>query len=134
MVPEDIAIVCDQIRVNARANGVPIPPHSVLKHLEMVLQSDNAYVVEKDGLLVGAMLWEYGELDNWLTVFYILDKYKLHRDVLIPMYTKVVDNTLLCKKPLRYKALHKGIHNLGPCNNGLMDVGAVKAKLLKLRK
>ena len=127
MTKDDIGVVHNYLIDTANKYGISLPQYSVLKHIGDLIGEDNAYIVQKDGLIVGAMIWEESSKDNWLTVFYILDGYKKNRDVIIPMYKKLGEKFL--GKRLRYKPLHKDIENIVPCKSGIIDMSRGKAVL-----
>lgn len=128
----DLGVVMNHIADQAAANGVVLPRKNILMNLEKILENAYAYVIEIDGKIVAATLWEESKVQPFLTVFYIVDEYKTNRKVITQMYRKVIEH--FGTRRLWYTPLHENISNIKYCNDGIVDLAQAQKDLDRLER
>lgn len=122
---EDIGIVTNYLQEEAETHVTQLPDNSVLSSLELVLGKDNGYVVMLGDLLIGFVLWEIRQSENWLTTLFVAPAYRTRKDVVIPLYKKFYK--ALKDNVIRYTPLHQQIDSIRFCHNGVIDRDGLKS-------
>ena len=131
---EDIAIICNYINDEAKANGVVTDPFAVSSKIEHLLRDKyvQAYKIEDDGVIIGFMVYEKHYHENILAHFYVHPKYRVYRSVMLPLHSKLVE--VAKGKRLYYKKLHDKVDAITHyANNGEIDLVALNSYVSRLK-
>lgn len=121
----DIAIICNYINDEAKANGVCIDPRYVSDNIENVIRTGGAWKIEDGNKIIGFMLWEITQKENRLSNFYIAPKYRVYKNVLVPMGLKLLE--VFDGKRLKYTKLHPKVDSITKfANNGYIEIEKIK--------
>ena len=124
---EDIAIICNYINDEAKANGVVTDPFVVSSNIEFLIRDgyNGAYKIEDDGVIIAFTIYEKQYHENILAHFYVEPKYRTYRSVMVPLVSKLVE--VFKDKRLYYKKLHSNVDAITHyANNGEIDLIALK--------
>ena len=131
---EDIAIICNYINDEAKANGVVTDPFAVSSKIEHLLRDRyaQAYKIEDDGVIIGFIVYEKHYHENILAHFYVHPKYRVYRSVMIPLALKLTQE--FSGKRLYYKKLHDKVDAITHyANNGEIDLLALSTYVSRLK-
>ena len=131
---EDIAVICNYINDEAKANGVVTDPFAVSSKIEHLLRDKfvGAYKIEEDDVIIGFMIYEKYYHENILAHFYVSPKYRFYRNVMIPLAKKLVSE--FAGKRLYYKKLHDKVDAITHyANNGEIDLVALNTYVSRLK-
>lgn len=132
---EDIAIVCNYINDEAKANGVVTDPFVVSSNIEFLIKDrDNgSYKIEDNGVIIAFMVYEKHRHENILAHFYVEPKYRTYRSVMVPLASKLVEE-FKCKR-LNYKKLHSKVDAITHyANNGEIDLIALEDFVNRIKR
>ena len=124
---EDIAIICNYINDEAKANGVVTDPFVVSSNIEFLIRDryNGAYKIEDDGVIVAFIIYERQYHENTLAHFYVDPRYRTYRSVMVPLASKLVEE-FKCKR-LNYKKLHNNVDAVTHyANDGEIDLIALE--------
>lgn len=130
MSKDDLGVIHNYLLDVASENGVAIPSTNILNNLKSIIEDDNAFICEIDNMVVGAIVWEDLKPIPYLTLFYILPKYRKNKKIITTMYKKVVDK--FDGKHLKYTPLYKEIQNNKLLKNGFVDIQKAKDILSRI--
>lgn len=131
---EDIAVVCNYINDEAKANGVVTDPFAVSSKIEHLLIDKyvEAYKIEDDGVIIAFMVYEKHYHENILAHFYVHPKYRVYRSVMLPLALKLTEE--FSGKRLYYKKLHDKVDAITHyANNGEIDLLALSTYVSRLK-
>lgn len=120
---EDIAIICNYINDEAKANGVVTDPFVVSSNIEFLIRDryNGAYKIEDDGVIIAFTIYEKQYHENILAHFYVEPRYRTYRSVMVPLTSKLVEE--FKGKRLNYKKLHTKVDAITHyANNGEIDL------------
>ena len=132
---EDIAIICNYINDEARANGVVTDPFVVSSNIEFLIRDryNGAYKIEDDGVIVAFIVYEKQYHENTLAHFYVEPKYRTYRSVMVPLVSKLVEE--FKDKRLYYKKLHNNVDAITHyANNGEIDLIALEEFVNRIKR
>lgn len=124
---EDIAIICNYINDEAKANGVVTDPFVVSSNIEFLIRDryNGAYKIEDDGVIIAFTIYEKQYHENILAHFYVEPRYRTYRSVMVPLASKLVEE--FKGKRLNYKKLHSKVDAITHyANNGEIDVAGLE--------
>lgn len=124
---EDIAIICNYINDEAKANGVVTDPFVVSSNIEFLIRDryNGAYKIEDDGVIVAFIIYERQYHENTLAHFYVDPRYRTYRSVMVPLASKLVEE--FKGKRLNYKKLHNNVDAVTHyANDGEIDLIALE--------
>lgn len=124
---EDIAIICNYINDEAKANGVVTDPFVVSSNIEFLIRDryNGAYKIEDDGVIVAFIIYERQYHENTLAHFYVDPRYRTYRSVMVPLVSKLVEE--FKGKRLNYKKLHNNVDAVTHyANDGEIDLIALE--------
>ena len=131
---EDIAIICNYINDEAKANGVVRDPFAVSSNIEFLIKDrDNgSYKIEDNGVIIAFMVYEKHRYENVLAHFYVAPKYRTYRSVMVPLHSKLVE--VFKDQRLYYKKLHDKVDSITHyANNGEIDLIALNTYVSRIK-
>ena len=132
---EDIAIICNYINDEAKANGVVTDPFAVSSNIEFLIKDrDNgSYKIEDNGVIIAFMIYEKHRYENVLAHFYVEPRYRTYRSVMVPLISKLVEE--FKGKRLNYKKLHSKVDAITHyANNGEIDLIALEEFVNRIKR
>ena len=132
---EDIAIICNYINDEAKANGVVTNPFAVSSNIEFLIKDrDNgAYKIEDDGVIVAFIIYEKQYHENTLAHFYVEPRYRTYRSVMVPLVSKTIE--AFKGQRLYYKKLHSKVDAITHyANNGEIDLIALEEFVNRIKR
>ena len=132
---EDIAIICNYINDEARNNGVITDPFAVSSNIEFLIKDRNngSYKIEDNGVIIAFIIYESLRHENILAHFYVEQKYRTYRSVMIPLHSKLVEE--FKGKRLNYKKLHSKVDAITHyANNGEIDLIALEEFVNRIKR
>ena len=132
---EDIAIICNYINDEAKANGVMTDPFAVSSNIEFLIKDrDNgSYKIEDNGVIIAFIIYESLRHENILAHFYVEPKYRTYRSVMVPLHSKLVE--VFKGKRLKYKKLHDKVDAITHyANEGEIDLIALEEFINRLKR
>ena len=132
---EDIAIICNYINDEAKANGVVTDPFAVSSNIEFLIRDryNGAYKIEDDGVIVAFIVYESTQRENILAHFYVEPRYRTYRSVMVPLHSKLVEE--FKGKRLNYKKLHSKVDAITHyANNGEIDLIALEDFVNRIKR
>ena len=131
---EDIAIICNYINDEAKANGVVTDPFAVSSNIEFLIKDrDNgSYKIEDNGVIIAFIVYEKHRHENILAHFYVAPRYRTYRSVMVPLHSKLVE--VFKDQRLYYKKLHDKVDSITHyANNGEIDLIALNTYVSRLK-
>ena len=132
---EDIAIICNYINDEAKANGVVTDPFVVSSNIEFLIRDryNGAYKIEDDGIIVAFTVYEKQYHENILAHFYVEPKYRTYKSVMVPLASKLVE--VFKGQRLYYKKLHSRVDAITHyANNGEIDLIALEEFVNRIKR
>lgn len=132
---EDIAIICNYINDEAKANGVVTDPFVVSSNIEFLIRDryNGAYKIEDDGIIVAFIIYEKQYRENILAHFYVNPRYRTYRSVMVPLVSKLVE--VFKDKRLYYKKLHSRVDAVTHyANDGEIDVAGLEEFVNRMKR
>ena len=132
---EDIAIICNYINDEAKANGVVTDPFAVSSNVEFLIKdrTNGSYKIEDDGIIVAFIIYEKEYRENTLAHFYVDPRYRTYRSVMVPLVNKVVEE--FKGKRLNYKKLHSNVDAMTHyANDGEIDLVALEEFVNRIKR
>ena len=132
---EDIAIICNYINDEAKANGVLTDPFVVSSNIEFLIRDryNGAYKIEDDGIIIAFIVYEKQYHENILAHFYVDPKYRTYRSVMVPLASKLVE--VFKGQRLYYKKLHSKVDAITHyANNGEIDLIALDEFVNRIKR
>ena len=132
---EDIAIICNYINEEAKANGVVTDPFAVSSKIEFLIKDrDNgSYKIEDNGVIIAFMVYEKHRHENILAHFYVEPRYRTYRSVMVPLTSKLVEE--FKGKRLNYKKLHSKVDAITHyANDGEIDIEALEEFVNRIKR
>ena len=132
---EDIAIICNYINDEAKANGVVTDPFVVSSNIEFLIRDryNGAYKIEDDGVIVAFIIYERQYHENTLAHFYVDPRYRTYRSVMVPLVSKLVEE--FKGKRLNYKKLHNNVDAVTHyANDGEIDLIALEEFVNRVKR
>jgi len=132
---EDIAIICNYINDEAKANGVVTDPFVVSSNIEFLIRDryNGAYKVEDDGVIIAFIIYEKQYHENTLAHFYVEPKYRTYRSVMVTLASKLVE--VFKGQRLYYKKLHSKVDAITHyATNGEIDLIALEEFVNRIKR
>ena len=132
---EDIAILCNYLNDEASANGVITDPRDISANFESLARDkfSKVFKIEDDGVIIAFMAYEEFYHENILAHFYIVPRYRVNRNVIIPMVQELVNK--FKGKRLYYKKLHDKVDAITHyANNGEIDLIGIEEYLNRIKR
>ncbi len=132
---EDIAIICNYINDEAKANGVVTDPFVVSSNIEFLIRDryNGAYKIEDDGVIIAFIIYERQYHENTLAHFYVDPRYRTYRNVMVPLISKLVE--VFKGQRLYYKKLHSKVDAITHyANNGEIDLIALEEFVNRIKR
>jgi hypothetical protein len=132
---EDIAIICNYINDEAKANGVVTDPYVVSSNIEFLIRDryNGAYKIEDNGVIIAFIIYERQYHENTLAHFYVEPRYRTYRSVMVPLVSKLVE--VFKDKRLYYKKLHSNVDAVTHyANDGEIDVVGLEEFVNRMKR
>ena len=134
ITPEDTAIICNSINDEGSKY---IPGFNRVRSSQIIEWTLNqpdtfGYKIEREGTIVAFFVYQTELTQIVLEHFYITDKCRINKSVIIPMYTKLVE--LFKDLPVYYNKLHDEVDSVTKyANNNYIDIAGIEKDLKRIK-